>query len=672
MVLNENCLKNDLMVYVVDKDYHLVQWNQMIEENFPDIKKGDLCYRMLCGVDAPCKDCPMRDKHELYLYNKKVKKWSITHCADFTFTEQKENNGCSIFLSRWVTDESQIINHFFGDCAENGWLLELNLAQDSYRTLYHDSLEYVLDTFAGQPHCLSNLLAYMGEHYIAASDRKRYQEFWDLQTLPQRLDDSWKPGILCSEVQQADTGSDVKWVKQFLMRMPPNIHGEYRLYAFVNCSTEKRLNQSVDDLLITRTVARLGVEPIIGLCRADLFFEMVDNHLKQHPHRRFCMLAVDIPQFWLYNSRYGYEAGDNLIFAVADALKEMQEHCCSIAGYLGMDDFALLLPYELDYVNQFYDILCRNMEKVSSGFPVFPKVSGYIIKGNERSANRIYDFAVNAWDKVGGTTEKIRWHEEEKQKDLEQKWDISRKFFPALQNKEFVFYLQPQVDLATGRIVGAEALVRWIHSKDKVVPPSVFLPALEKNGMITQLDCYLWEEVFRWLHERLENNQSVVPISLNISKRDIYAVDLDKLFTRFIQQYQVPKELIHLELTENIYMEDYDVCRQTVNRLRESGFKVLLDDFGSGQSSLHMLDKIDVDVLKLDMRFLDFLKERNGKPGVIMEMVLNMAKGLSLPVIAEGIETKDQLNILKQLDCQMGQGYYFYRPVAVEQFEQLL
>ena len=221
-------------------------------------------------------------------------------------------------------------------------------------------------------------------------------------------------------------------------------------------------------------------------------------------------------------------------------------------------------------------------------------------------------------------------------------------------------------------MVGAESLVRWNHRTKGLIPPGRFVPAMERGGTIHLLDQRVWEKVCQWLRGWIDRGYHPVPISINISRIDIMSLDVPALLTGLLEKYDLPAKYIKAEITESAYAEEDNLINSTVDRLREAGFLVMMDDFGSGYSSLNMLKSVAVDVIKMDMRFLE-ISEEEGQKGVgILEAMVNMARLMGLPIIVEGVENLQQENILRSLGCRYAQGYYYFKPLPIEQFESLL
>ena len=242
----------------------------------------------------------------------------------------------------------------------------------------------------------------------------------------------------------------------------------------------------------------------------------------------------------------------------------------------------------------------------------------------------------------------------------------------ALKNHEFCFFLQPKCNSMTRAIVGMEALVRWNHPTRGCVPPSEFMPLLESTGLVTQLDQYIWESVCKTLHKWQESGSNLVPVSVNVSVVDIVNLDVPQIFSNLVEKYQLEPKLLLAEITETMLAENASLVENTIQGLHRKGFSVMMDDFGSGYSSLNMLKDTNVDAIKLDMKLIDMNQQNHSKGVQIVESVINMAHRLNLPIIAEGVETPEQVSMLQAADCLYTQGYYFFKPMPVENAEKLL
>lgn len=241
----------------------------------------------------------------------------------------------------------------------------------------------------------------------------------------------------------------------------------------------------------------------------------------------------------------------------------------------------------------------------------------------------------------------------------------------ALSNDRITYYLQPQVDMETGEIIGAEALTRWIDKDGSLISPATFIPALEESGFVVTLDKYIWQGVASWLRGRIDRGLRVVPVSLNVSRVDILACDVAEHMGALAAQYNLPPELMRIEITETAYTGESEAVDKLTADLHTRGFSTYMDDFGTGQSTLAMLKNVNVDVIKLDRTFVPTDRDQ-GRSAQIVSSMLEMAQSLHLPVVVEGVETNEQANILRHMGARYAQGFLYYRPMPANDFEALL
>ncbi len=389
--------------------------------------------------------------------------------------------------------------------------------------------------------------------------------------------------------------------------------------------------------------------------------------------KRYCILAVDIEYFKFFNKWFGMSAGDEYLQELADYLTAMENEYDGYVGYFGGDNFALCMPYDMDVINCISDNLNTIALEKADSVAFLPAIGVYVIEGNDIPAITMYDNAIEATFYVYGNYEKrVMVYDAGMTCKVEEELQIISKVKEGLRLHQFTFYLQPKCRISSGRVVGAEALVRWNHPDRGLVSPSAFIPILEKNGLIGQVDRYIWEEVCITIREWLDKGIAPVPISINISRMDILSMDVPKILDELLEKYSLDKKYLKVEITESVYTEQVEKIIGTIERLHECGYTVLMDDFGSGYSSLNMLRNAIVDVLKLDMKFLN-MSEQDSKKGIgILESVVNMSSTMEVPVVVEGVENHTQEEYLKAMGVRYAQGYYYHKPMTKEDFEKLI
>lgn len=386
------------------------------------------------------------------------------------------------------------------------------------------------------------------------------------------------------------------------------------------------------------------------------------------------IIYVNVEQFKLINDLFGTTEGDSLLVYVAGILQCCAHDFKGICGRLHSDNFAMCVRRQKNYqecmVARNYDVI----KQYRIDFKLVLRYGVYQADDCSVAVNVMCDRANLALKSVKGQFNKyLSYYDSSLRSKLLEEQSITNEMKYALEAGQFVAYYQPKYDLATEEIIGAEALVRWIHPEKGIVPPDKFIPLFEKNGFITYLDCYIWEEVCKEIRHWIDMGHEPLPISVNLSRVDVYNPLLCDVLTGLTQKYNIDPKLLELEITESAYTESAEQLICTVKKLKTMGYIVGMDDFGSGYSSLNMLHELPIDVLKLDMRFMKNTNRTNKESsGNILNFVMGLSKWMDIPVIAEGIETKEQGMFLRGMGCSKGQGYYFSKPLPREEFEALL
>lgn len=422
---------------------------------------------------------------------------------------------------------------------------------------------------------------------------------------------------------------------------------------------------------VNRDPESLTKNQLTGLYFPRGFMEEARNFLQQTTANAYCMTAIDIQHFRLFNKFHGRETGDKLLRYIADCLETVRKLHGGVTGYFEGDNFCTILPCRPELIRQLWEDIRAGVDLLGGAAGVVPSFGVSPIDDPGLSPEMYYDRATLALSQVAGHN-CIITYDPRMENNLEEEMRLLVEITEALERDEFTFYAQPQCDIFTGKVVGAESLVRWNHSVKGLIPPGRFVPAMERSGMIYLLDQKVWEKVCQWLRSWLDRGYQPVPISINISRIDIMSLDVPAYLTELLEKYDLPAKYIKAEITESAYAEEDSLINRTVDRLRESGFLVMMDDFGSGYSSLNMLKSIAVDVIKIDMRFLEISEEEQQKGIGILESIVNMARLMGLPIIVEGVETPQQENVLRNMGCRYTQGFYYFKPMPIDQFENLL
>lgn len=409
-------------------------------------------------------------------------------------------------------------------------------------------------------------------------------------------------------------------------------------------------------------------DPLTGLYNRNYFIEKTKQILAGND-KLYYIVVLDVKDFKLINDTFGYDAGNALIADIAEKIRagKIQYPCY---GRLGGDNFVFLAT-DKNIMEKFADNKDPDNFTVKNN-PTYPIIAHYgIFKIEDRnvSIDFMIDRALMAISKIKNNYNQIfSFYEDTLREDKIWEQKVTGMLGNAIKEKQIVPYLQPQIN-SKGEVVGAEVLVRWNLPSEGILSPAKFIPVLERNGLITKIDLYIWEEAFKIMHKWQNENKKDISISVNISPKDFYFTDIYGTFTGLSQKYDVPPSKIHLEITETVVMTNLEYNLNILHSLQNEGFLIEIDDFGSGYSSLNTLKDIPLNVLKIDMLFL--CKTANlEKANIILNTIIDLAHRLNIPTVTEGIETKEQLDMLIKMGGNIFQGYYFSKPICLEEFEQ--
>ena len=430
-----------------------------------------------------------------------------------------------------------------------------------------------------------------------------------------------------------------------------------------------KLEDKTDDVIrFKEEQYRATHDRLTGLYNRESFFEKAQEIIKACPENQMLLLASNIKDFKLINELYGLEMGDKVLLKQAELIREnLGENAA--AGRISGDKFALLMPknrFDEERFMKSVEQLCSLTE--NNNYKMHVYIGVYIVVDQDEAVETMYDKAGLAIERVRGDYQQIiTYYDDSDLEELIHEKNVVAEFDRAIANREFCIYLQPQVD-CDGNALGAEALVRWQHPDKGLLFPGAFLGIIEKAGLIYKLDYYIWEMAAMKLAEWKKEGKGQYHISVNISAKDFYYLDLYETFTGLVKKYDIEPDKLNLEITETVIMSDVKMHMQIINRLQEYGFHIEIDDFGSGYSSLNTLKDINADVIKIDMLFLRET-ENQARSKTIVNSIISMAKAHNMPVITEGVETQNQVEFLSDMGCDMFQGYYFSKPIPVQDFE---
>lgn len=440
--------------------------------------------------------------------------------------------------------------------------------------------------------------------------------------------------------------------------------------AYLECAVD--ITPNVEKLAALQELQyRAERDVLTDLYNRETFSRKVEDLLYTHPQQRFVMMLWDIERFKVVNDLFGVSTGDSILRGVADMFSNYTGRN-GVCGRLEADHFAVCLPREMVDM----DRLCAEVDDCIEQFQLNYKISSsfglYAIENVTLPVDQMCDRANLAQRTVKGTyLARYAWYDETLRNSLLDEQEIVSGMHMALEEGQFILYAQPIYSISLGRPVSAEILVRWKHPEKGFIPPSEFIPLFERNGFVMQLDAYVWELACRHLRRMLDAGLKVLPVSINISRINLFNPNLCDELIDLVRRYDLAPALLKLEITESAYTENQNTLLEVMSTLQKYGFVMLMDDFGSGYSSLNMLKNVPVDVLKIDMRFLSDI-ETSGRSGNILTSIVRMAKWLDMDIIAEGVETRLQLDFLCSIGCDKVQGYFYSRPLPLKEYEALI
>lgn len=440
------------------------------------------------------------------------------------------------------------------------------------------------------------------------------------------------------------------------------------------CRTELALCRVAAVMRLCESVAlakQARYDDIADVYSKSYFYQRVRDILLRNPATSYDILCSDIEDFKLINDTIGIVAGDRLLRQVGKLHASLLgDH--GICGRLSADRFACLIEHREDYSDEMFT---QSTARIKSGFGnrnVVLKYGIYRVEDREVPVEQMCDRALLAVQSIKGQYGKhFAFYDDKLRDTLLHRQAITDGMERALASGQFEVYLQPKFRIADGSLSGAEALVRWNHPEWGLQPPSEFIPLFERNGFITKLDQYVWEQACSLMRRWDLMGFPRIDVSVNVSRTDIRDMDMARVLGGLIERYGLDPSRLHLEITESACKDSADQLVETLHRLRKMGFVIEMDDFGSGYSSLNMLTEMPLDVLKLDMKFIQ-TEVANPSGDSILGFIVSLTRWMELSVVAEGVETREQLERLQADGCDYAQGYFLARPMPVKALEELL
>ncbi|MGN1083553.1 MAG: putative bifunctional diguanylate cyclase/phosphodiesterase [Lachnospiraceae bacterium] len=414
------------------------------------------------------------------------------------------------------------------------------------------------------------------------------------------------------------------------------------------------------------------LDELTGIYNRQGFLTATEQLLKAHPDLQFCLIYWNIRKFRITNDLFGWESGDKILIHWANNLTELLHGKLAVYGRLEHDNFVCCVQESFLENDEWTKLGEISYATDETEYHFYSCCGLYKITDRTLPISAMIDKARAAMETIKNNYMALyAWYDDAIWNTLLEEQRMNSEFKTAIAEKQFQVYYQPICRASDGLITGAEALVRWLHPTKGMISPGTFIPLFEKNGFISILDRYVWNEVCAMQQSRLDQGLETVSVSVNVSRVEFYNPNLCEDIRDIVKAHCISPELLKIEITESAYADNPMQVLEAVKKLHTYGFSVLMDDFGSGYSSLNMLKDLPIDILKIDMRFLDNFG-KSQKAAIVLESIIRLAKWMKLSVVSEGVETQTEWEYLRSVECDLVQGYYFYKPMPQDDFMALL
>lgn len=445
---------------------------------------------------------------------------------------------------------------------------------------------------------------------------------------------------------------------------------DYLTKPFSAKSILHRIKNNLDRVALSYRLSRMELDPLTQVYNLDAFYRYAKARIESSPKdTKMYAIVSNFRNFKMINSKYGFYHANKLLKIFAHIARQEAHKFGDIIGRISGDNFAGLVSQTL-YENReaVYNTIFSKMLELISEKDFNFNCGIYEIEDKKEDINKIFDRALFA-ARIE-CENKFCFYSEELNSIAEEEKKLVRSFKESMKGQNFSVLFQPKYDIENNKLIGAEALVRWEHPEYGKMSPSKFIPIFEKNGLIGLLDVFVWEEVCKEIKKCKEKGLNIPPISINVSRKDLFGKDFISNVEKLLEKYRILPSDIHLEITETSYTENQTSIKALLKKLIDKGFYLEMDDFGSGYSSLNMLNEIEFNMLKLDVAFIKSLTNKNKIS--LIPYIMDIAKALGKEVLVEGVETSAQLEVLKKYGCRYAQGYLFAKPLTAKDFEALL
>lgn len=665
---------SDQALYVVSReDFRILYANPRAKEIFGDNLEKGTCYQEIASKQIPCIDCPFmhsqadtRCVSERYLdsFDRKV---SIK--ADGIVWE----NGQEVVLFKILDSDVLLEAKYQNDLWQKEHYAEkLRQSGELYQTVV-SQLKTMVFEYNYKEHTSYTSALFQekfGIEEIGDIDFSKYPETLELiypedrdiyrMLFTQREDDFRE--VTCRLV---DKNGSVIW---------------YRICVQFIRDEEGQLVRAIGTLKDENEIAKSHAtlkyqseyDTLTDIPNVNRFYIDASHMIQDDREKNYAVISFDVDKFKMINDLFSMMVGDDVLRHIANVLKDTLSED-ALYCRVHSDVFFICVSYNRrgDLI-KLVERIRKGIYKNSFSFDINTSFGIYLVKGDVLiPINLMCDRASLAARTVKSSVmEFCAFYDEQYREEIVKTTEIEMDMNQALSDRQFLMYLQPKYDLATGTICGAEVLARWKHPVKGIIQPNDFIPLFERNGFILKLDEYMWEQACQTLANWRKEGINPVPLSVNISRYHMKNNDLVRVWKHLIKKYNISTSDLTLEITETFFYESEDLYN-ILQELQEMGFRLEVDDFGAGYSSLNMIRQVPVDTIKIDKNFLD-QKLATDKGKIVISHTIAMAKDLNLDVVAEGVETKEHVDFLRSTNCDIAQGFFFARPMTLEDFNKLL
>ena len=514
--------------YIVNEKYKILYADEIITNNYPKFKKGKVCFAAL-GNTKPCEYCPIKEKNKSkYVFNNELNRMIKYNSIELDYPRQGKCNFIYIDDNEENTNDLMID---FSDYNAFSKILEINFETEKYRILVDKSglsIEPEGD--------LKTFIDITSDKIIAKDDIKKFKNFF------------------LYDIFGTKTAFNLNYGFKQLFKIK-NSNSKYVFIQIVSVEKNEKQEMTKAICVIKYTTKdnisnmSIKIDSLTGLIRGSDFNTEIRKKIDENPNIKYALICIDIEHFKLFNQTYGFKEGDKFLINIADNLLEIDKKIGSVSGYFGNDNFAILIPNTEQNIKLLVLKLSEYIKTLGNGVSFFPTFGVYEITDKQLDVSQMYDRAIIANKHAKGNyTNRVCIYNDTMLNSLEEEHNILQEVKKGMMNGEFTFYLQPQCEINSGKIVSAEALIRWIHPEKGLIPAFKFIPILEKTGFITEIDLFVWESVFKWQRNLIERGIKPLNISVNVSRTDLFYIDIVQVFTNFLDKYKVDASLISIEI----------------------------------------------------------------------------------------------------------------------------